>query len=304
MTLADRTGLPGREWYVPAVFTLAAFAVGVQLTLAFQALGDVGYPGEGRAWLAWLSGLTLAVLVVAHIPFELLGRLDLAALRERLPRREARVARLDDGDEEDAATAEPAPVQPSRETEARRLKVRVHSPLAMGPVIAPGEPLPITIQAEPEHLAPELEVTIEIVRGEERRSQTVTMTAPTVVHSETLDEEGPFELVVTVKHPHAPAATKTIAGRVTSYREEVGRLFDELKADAENAALDVASHSTPREVAQALARGKLIEARHVRELAASLETALYDDTAVERSTYETIHAILSQVTFETPEAAP
>lgn len=308
MTLARKIGLTDHGWYTPTAFVLGSFAIGVQVALLFEAAGPPSYPPVGKEPLAWASLGLLALLALLHLPPEedtlhrTRANLQRAwtkvtgPLSTLLARRQELV--LEPVDQPDASpggsNGTGAEAQAPVAQAAPRLKVRVHSPLAVGPVVAPEETLPIHVQAEPAELARELEVTFRVQETGTTRSTTTQMTGTDLVHTETFHDPGPLRVEVVVVHPQAQPARKVLEGRVATYREEVGRLFDELKATAMEAGMDVGPQSTPREVCQGLPALGNASYEDAEALRTHLEVALYGDDDVDRSTYEGIHTILAQ----------
>ncbi|MDX1610842.1 MAG: hypothetical protein R3185_00645, partial [Candidatus Thermoplasmatota archaeon] len=205
MTLAERTGLTQRRWYTPALLTILSFAAGIQVALAFQSLGPETYPPAGKEALAWTSWFLLAAAAVLHAPltsepyqrltaplFNLAKRIQRATAPEPIPETPAPVETAGP-----QPAAEPAPTQ--------RLKVRVHTPLMIAPVVAPGEAIPVTVTAEPEELAKELEITFAVEESKDARETTMAMRGTDLVHSETFQAPGPYTLEVRVHHPQAEA---------------------------------------------------------------------------------------------------
>lgn len=305
MTLADRLGLSERDWYPPAAFVTGSFAVGMQVALIWQALGPTPYPPPGKGILAWFSLGILVGLLALHLPSAEQTRARVSRIITRI---QARLAQTGDqagepaqappsaagGTNGEGTATDRAPVQ-----EASRLKIRVHSPLMVGPVVAPGETVPIQVHAEPEALARQLEVAFQVTHNATTWETTATMQGTDLVHDETFDEPGPFEIVVEARHPQSDPARKRIEGRVATYREEVGRLFDELKDRAREVGAEVGRQSTPREVCQHLPTIANASYDDAEALRTHLEVALYGDDAVDRATYEAIHTIIREVGLET-----
>lgn len=299
MTLASKLGWTDRRGYVPTAFAVTAFALGVQIALVFEALGPTSYPPPGKGTLAWSSGLILGVSAVLHVPWERL-RSSWANARQtlessRLPRRAVHLApyyrsRPDPGRDE---TSVDARTNGHPAAQAARLEARVHSPLSAGPVVAPGEEIEFTIEAEPEHLARELDVTIVVDGPTGSRSTRTGMSSTELTHTETFEEPGRFTVSIQLDHPNADPQSKTLAGRVATYREEIGRLFETLKDRAASKGLDVGPGSTPREVCRELRKLETVGPGDLADLAVELEVALYGDDEVDRSTYETVHAAIT-----------
>jgi hypothetical protein len=289
MNLAQRLGWTDRRLYVPAMFAVTAFALGVQIALVTEALGAAGYPPAGKEGLAWGSGLVLALSAVLHVPWSDV-RAKLEGLgRSPIPRRSVHLRPYDPARE--ATVGEPAH-NGDGEVDAD-LKVRLHSPLSAGPAVAPGEELPIVVEAEPEQLARKLEVQITVRGPEGSRTVHERMPGTELEHVITFEETGPFTVRVEVDHPRADPVAKTLQGRVTTYDEEIGRLFEQLKEQAARAGLDVTPSSTPREVCQELRGRESADASQLADLAVELEVALYGDDEVDRATYETVHAAIA-----------
>ncbi len=304
MTLADRLGLSDHDWYPPAAFVVGSFAVGMQLALIWQALGSTPYPPPGKGLLAWGSLLILVALIALQLPPSQQTRERVATAIDRFRERLAEAKASGEPDEEPGAAAagtnghanppeEPA-VQP-----AARLKIKVHSPLMVGPVVAPGETVPVQVHAEPEALARELEVTFQVTHNDRTRTATANMQGTDLVHTETFEEPGRFEILVQARHPKGQPASKRIEGRVATYREEVGRLFDQLKARAREAGAQVGDQSTPREVCKHLTTIANASYDDAEALRTHLEVALYGDAGVDRATYEAVHTIIREVGLET-----
>lgn len=292
MTLAHRLGLPDRKGYVPAAFALTAFALGVQIALVTEALGSQPYPPQGKTALAWISGLLLGASTVLHVPW----KTAFAKLQDEwateIPRRAVHLAPYH----------EPRPdPQPDREhphnghepTSGTRLQARVHSPLSAGPVVAPGEELPLTIEAEPEQLARELEVTITVHGPSGSGTVHERMPGVQLEHPIVFAETGAFNVSIELSHPRAQPTSKTLRGRVIPYQEEIGRLFEQVKDRAERAGLEVGPDSTPRELCHQLRTMTDVDPGELADLAVELEVALYGDDEVDRSTYETVYEAIS-----------
>lgn len=305
MTLAERVGLSDHDWYPPAAFVVGSFAVGMQLALIWQALGTTPYPPPGKELLAWGSLAILIGLAALQLPPspETVDRVKarVAKLRDRLseatqtpPETDTGPRRTPGGTNGHAEAPQEPPVQP-----AARLKIRVHSPLMVGPVVAPGETVPIQVHAEPEELARQLEVTFEVTHNDQTRTATANMQGTDLVHTETFEDPGRFEIHVQAHHPKGQPASKRIEGRVATYREEVGRLFDQLKARAREAGANVGDQSTPREVCKHLTTIANASYDDAEALRTHLEVALYGDAGVDRATYEAIHTIIREVGLET-----
>lgn len=307
MTLAKRTGLADVPGYTPVVFTLSAFAAGVQVALLVQAIGPSGYPPADRSTLAWITLAVLGGAAVLNVPLRR-PSLDLSRVHEvlrRLGGRRAVVlepyfdrdgASLSSSGEQTngSATPEPEEVLPT-------LSARVHSPLSAGPVVAPGETVPIAIEAEPEQLARDLTVTVE-VHGPDGSTQTQRpMEGTQLTHEISFTSSGAFEIDVRLTHPRADPVSRTLTGRISSYREEVGRLFEELKETLAGTDIDVGPQSTPREVCAELDRIDAAGPDRLADLAVELEVALYGDQEIDRSTYETVHQALDALQLNTQE---
>lgn len=300
MTLAQRLELTERPGYVPAVFTVTAFAAGVQIALLVQALGGGGYPPAGKGTLFAVSLAVLGASAILHVP---IAKLDLSWLTDRLSDlNERRSVVLAPADREPAVHA--APASSSEQTNGGtppRLSARVHSPLAAGPVVAPDEVIPITIEAEPESLAKDLEITLEIHAPSGTRTVERRMEGTRIVEGISFEQAGAFQVRVTLAHPKADNAAKTLEGRVASYREEVGRLFEALKETLATAQLDVGPQSTPREVVAELRRVDAADPSRLADLAVELEVSLYGDQEIDRATYETVHTAIDALSLERPE---
>ncbi len=329
-TQADRLGLSEIPGYTPAALLAIAFSAGVQLTLIIQAFGGASYPPNGQGLLFWSTALLLIGGLGLHVPWsQLSSSLDTDALAEAKPARHRQVLLAPAGQapatsqapspapapanghaskqaaeplvQTQGSSAEPATAtQPAPSGPAPKLKARIHSPLAKGPVVRPGEPVPFTIEAQPKELAEELEVTVSVKTDEGTRKSTAAMKDTTLVHTETFDQAGVFEIVITLEHPGAPPASQTIQGRVASYREEVGRIFEELKARCQKAGLAVGPHSTPREVCSELRTARSAKAEQLAELAIELEVALYGDKEIERHTYEAVYQAVQAIQLPSP----
>ncbi len=307
MSLADRWGLTEKSGYVPVAFTLIAFAAGVQVALIVQAIGSAGYPPEGKGTLAWLSLAVIAAAAILHVPLDRVSS-RLASSGEALSNVGKRRAVVLEPYHAAPANG-PASVSSSQQTNgadttpetAPRLSARIHSPLAAGPVVAPDETIPVTIEAEPETLARELDVTLEIHGPGGSRQVHRQMDGTRIVEGVEFHEAGPFQIHVTLTHPKADDAAKTLEGRVASYREEVGRLFEALKERMTEAELDVGPQSTPREVCSELGRVDAADPQRLADLAVELEVALYGDQEIDRATYETVHTAIEALSLETRE---
>lgn len=299
MTIAAKLGWTDQRGYVPTVFAVTAFALGVQIALVFEAFGPASYPPRGKSLLAWSSASILAASAVLHVPWEGL-RASLADLKEaitssRVPRRAVHLApyyrsRPETVGEEVSMDAR---TNGHEQTQAPTLEARVHSPLSAGPVVAPGEDVEFTIEAKPEHLARDLEVTVVVDGPTGTRSTQTGMPGTELTHTEAFDEPGEFTVTVQLDHPNADSQSKTLAGRVATYREEIGRLFEILKERAGAQGLDVGPGSTPREVCRELRKLETVDPGDLADLAVELEVALYGDDEVDRSTYETVHAAIA-----------
>lgn len=305
MTLADRLGLSDHGWYPPTAFVVGSFAVGMQLALIWQALGPTPYPPPGKELLAWGSLALLVGLVALQLPPSQATRdrlaSTLAGLRERLAEARQTDAQGQEAQPTQAAgtNGHPATSQGPAVEPAARLKIRVHSPLMVGPVVAPGETVPVQVHAEPEELARQLKVSFQVTHNDQTRTATATMQGTDLVHTETFQDPGAFEILVQARHPKSQPASKRIEGRVATYREEVGRLFDQVKARAREAGAQVGQQSTPREVCKHLTTIANASYDDAEALRTHLEVALYGDAGVDRATYEAIHTIIREVGLET-----
>lgn len=301
MTLAERFNLSDQRWYVPAAFVIASFAVGIQVALIWQAMGDASYPPQGKEALGWGSLSALVILAALHAPA---SRQELDQTLQPLSnlwthlqrgRRILVLRRLEAQEGATNGTPPEAADEPLVQPAPQRLKVRIHSPLMVGPVVAPGESVPIQVRAEPAELAGDLSVTFRIEDAKGTRQTTGHMTGTDLVHTETFEAPGPFTVSVEVEHPEGQPASKTLEGRVASYREEVGRLFDRVREQAMAQGLDIGPQSTPREVCKALPTMANASYEDAQALRTHLEIALYGDGAVDRPTYEAIHTLLREV---------
>lgn len=299
MSLAKRIGLHQYTGYVPIVFVVTAFALGVQAALFWQAFSGLGYPPPGRGLLTWSTLAVLLASIVLHVPYE--KPLSLIR-RARHPvtgflRRRAVILEP----HPDAQSPEHALEAPQDHEPSQRLSVRVHSPLAAGPVVAPQETLPITVEAEPEPLAQELSVAFELHGPSTSRTVHRQMNGERLVEGFEFKQPGGFEIHVRLDHPDADPVGETLSGRVATYQEETARLFEALKERLSKAGLDVGPQSTPREICEALGTIDAADPATLAELAVELEIALYGDEAVERSTYENIHLSLEELNLSTVE---
>jgi len=289
MSLARRLGWTQKRGYVPAMFGLTAFALGVQIALVTEALARGSYPPEGKATMAWASGLALAASALVHVPWGKLADL-VPETGSSIPRRSVHLAPHDPtrppGEETHAHNGHV-------EASAADLKVRVHSPLSAGPVVAPGEELPVTVEATPEELARELAVAITVRGPDGSRTVDERLRGTQLEHVATFDATGPFAIRVEVDHPRSQAASKTLEGRVARYDEEIGRLFERLKEEARAAGLDVTAGSTPREVCGELRSRAEADPSQLADLAVELEVALYGDDEADRETYETVYGAIA-----------
>jgi len=307
MTLAERLGWTETKGYIPTAFTITAFAIGVQVKLVADALGPRSYPPAGQDALGWGTLAVLAASLILHVPWR------------RWPQARDKIAELaETTTTEPAADAEPAggpaPGTPDRTNghneppeSMPRLKARVHSPIQHGPVFAPGDEVPVTIEAEPEELACDLEVTIETESPSGSQTAQPEMTGTQLEHVVSFGDPGRFSLTVKLDHPRSDPASKTFEGRVATYREEVGRIFEEAKERGSKAGLDIGPQSTPREVCRELGKLDGADAGDLADLAVELEIALYGDEEVDRASYETVyHAIegLDLPSEDTREVAP
>lgn len=293
MTLARRLGLHDLPGYVPVAFVLTAFAIGAQAALLLQSFPGSGYPPPGQSVLAWTSLIIILASLALNTPLDPIKR-GSKTLKSTLSRPFQRRSVM----------LEPHPDQPLRggvvdgtngEETMPRLSARIHSPLAAGPVIAPGETLPVTVEAEPESLGYELTVTFEVHGPARTHRFKRGMEGTRIVEGLVFEESGGFEVHVGLSHPDAENVGQTLAGRVASYREETARLFESLKERLAKAGLDVGPQSTPREVCQELQRANAADASTLAELAVELEIALYGDEEIQRSTYEAIFTTLQTV---------
>lgn len=290
MSLAARLGWTDRRGYVPAAFALTAFALGVQIALVTEALGPQAYPPQGKTGLAWGSGIVLALSALLHVPWRTaLGKAREALSGPEIPRRAVHLAprRHEEG------FVEAGTHNGHVEGVEADLKARVHSPLSAGPVVAPEEEIPVTIEAEPEELARELDVTITVDGPDGSRTTRHRMQGTQLEHTLAFAEPGEFTVRIELDHPSAQPVAKTLTGRVASYREEVARLFERLKEQAARAGLDVTAGSTPREVCREVRGVSQADPAELADLAVELEVALYGDDEVERSTYETVYTAIS-----------
>lgn len=307
MSLARRLGLTELDGYVPAAFVVSAFAAGVQAALIVQAFGDASYPPIGKGTLAWSTLAVLGLSAVLHVPPGPLSE-GVDRVRDRLAELNRRrhvilepyLARSGNGPVSSSeqtnggSSAEPREALPT-------LEARVHSPITAAPVIAPGEPVPITIEAEPEVLAKDLTATVEVTGPQGSRTVERPMEGTEMTLEERFGTPGSFSITVRLTHPRSEAASKTLEGRVASYREEVGRLFEQLKERMMNAELDVGPQSTPREVCNELRRTDAAPPDELADLAVELEVSLYGDEEIDRSTYETVHQALQGLRLDRQE---
>jgi hypothetical protein len=296
MTLAHDLGLPERKGYVPAAFAATAFALGVQIALVTEALGPAGYPPAGKASLAWGSALGLGISAVLHVPWRRIVDDAREALGSDIPRRSVHLAPYHEPSPQ-PSTPEGvhnghAPPEPENEVGAR-LQVRVHSPLSAGPAIAPGEDLPLVVEAEPEDLARELEVTIDVHGPSGSGTVHKRMPGTQLEHTVTFAEEGAFNVTIELSHPRAQPTSTTLRGRVAPYEAVVGDLFERVKDQATRAGLDVGPDSTPRELCRELRTLSDVDASQLADLAVELEVAMYGDEAVDRATYETVYEAIA-----------
>lgn len=307
MTLARRLGLTQPSGYVPVAFTVTAFAAGIQVALIVQALGGAGYPPEGKSLLTWLSLGIIGLSALLNLPFE---SIDAGAIPKALSNLGKRRAVILEPYLDRATNGGPAATSSTEQTNgdadpapsgAHRLSARVHSPLAAGPVVAPDEVIPVTVEAEPEALAQDLEVTFEIHGPDGTREVHRGMEGTRIVEGVSFEAPGAFTIHVTLTHPDADEAAKTLEGRVASYREEVGRLFESLKETMAELGLDAGPQSTPREVCSELGRIDAAEPGRLADLAVELEVALYGDEEIDRASYETVHTAIDDLTLERPE---
>ncbi len=292
MTLAQRLGLREAPGYVPLAFVVTAFAIGAQAALLLQSVTGAGYPPPGQSFLAWSSLIVIVASLLLNVPLDPLQRFmrrTLRLIRSPFQRR--------------SVILEPHPDQPrvpivdgaNGGDALPRLSARIHSPLAAGPVVAPNETLPVTVEAEPEALASELMVTFDVHGPIRTRRFTRQMQGTRIVEGVSFEEGGGFEVHVELSHPDAEDVAETLSGRVASYREETARLFESFKEGLAKAGFDVGPQSTPREVCQALQREKAADASTLADLAVELEVALYGDQEIQRSTYEVIYTALERV---------
>lgn len=307
MSLARRLGLTDVTGYVPAAFAVTAFALGVQGALVFEALTGSGYPPVGRAGLAWTSLIVLVASAVLHVPpdralsaFETVWN-PIASIGARRsvvlePHPDGPGHHLDATPEAAGGTNGAGRVQ--------RLSARVHSPLAAGPAVAPHETLPVTVEAEPEELAREITVTFEVHGPAKTRTLHREMRDTRLVEGLEFAGSGGFEVHVEIDHPDAEPVSQTLTGTVTTYREEIGHLFETLKERLAEDGLDVGPQSTPREVCEELGRVDAAEPDTLAELAVELEVALYGDDEIQRATYETVYTTLRSLDAPTPEEVP
>lgn len=304
MTLARRWNLTDIPGYTPIAFVVTAFVGGVQLALIIQAAGGAGYPPDGKSALAWGTLTVLGLSAILHVPLSS-SSIDLSRVREAVSGLFGRRAVVlepyfqpdTDGTPVSSSDQTNGEARPQPEEVLPTLSARIHSPLSAGPVVAPGEPVDVTIEAEPAELAEELTVTVQ-TRGPGGSDEIGRpMEGTEMVHEVAFDESGSFEITVELTHPRADPVSKTLTGRVSSYREEVGRLFEELKERMASLDLDVGPQSTPREVCAELDRVDAASPDRLADLAVELEVALYGDEEIDRSTYETVHQALDALSL-------
>ncbi len=291
MSLAQRLGLPRLPGYVPAAFVATAFALGVHAALVLEALRGSGYPPDGRALATWSTLAVILASLLLHAPFERAASLAQSARRSLQDPFQRRAVILEPHPE---AHAPPTVRRPEHNGQppAQRLSARIHSPLAAGPVVAPDETLPVTVEAEPEPLTEALSITFEVHGPEASRTVHRTMEGTRIVEGFQFKHAGGFEVHVRLEHPDADPVEQTLKGRVGPYREETARLFEALKERLAEPGLDVGPQSTPREVCNALGTIDAGDPANLADLAVELEVALYGDAPVERATYETVYTAI------------
>lgn len=299
-TLASRLGWAEHKAYVPIAFAVTAFALGVQLALITEAIGAGTYPPAGKTTLAWVSGLVLVVSAIMHVPWARVQQAVEGSTKilegSPIPSRSVHLAPYHET--QFTQTLVPGDEAPANNGQADaglggEVTARVHSPLSAGPVVAPGEEMDFTIEAEPQELSHELDVQIEVHGPNGSRQMQVPMEGTQANHTLAFEDPGEFTVAIVLDHPRSEPVSKEIHGRVASYREEVGRLFETLKEQAAAAGLDVGPGSTPREVCHVLGEATEVKPTQLADLAVELEVALYGDEEVDRATYETVHGAIA-----------
>lgn len=285
-----------RSWAEPALVLVMAFCGGAQLAYVLQALAGGDYFGlDLPAKLA-----TLAVLLAG------------AGYLLRHERRRAFASRWRARAAAPHAAPQPPPLEPEPEEPPRpgapapTLRLDLETPLGRGPVWPPGEPLPVTVRvsgAGPEGMA-ELDLELELQHSGGRERARVPLRGSVAVLSQTVPSPGPFKLTARALRHGEPVAEASVQGRASSYREEVGRRFEQLKASVGRAGLPVGPDATPREVQETLARRFPGLAPRLDGLAGVLETALYSPDEVGRDTYEALVRALGELERRGLEAAP
>ncbi|HEV8361583.1 MAG TPA: DUF4129 domain-containing protein [Candidatus Thermoplasmatota archaeon] len=290
---------PSGGWSRAVLVVAVAFSAGAQLVFVLQGLA-VGDYFQGD--LAFKFG-TLAVLAVGGY---LLWKTQPHPTNDAPPA--APPAAPAAAPAPPAPRPSPAPAQIARPAGSRApaIQIVVETPLARGPVWPPGEPLPITLQVRGASQADLASIDVELelrhAGGAERAR--VAMREPTAVLSQTVPSPGPFQVKARALWQGAVVAEATVDGRAASYREEIGRRFDALKANAEAAGLPVGADSTPREVREVLARRYPTLRRSLDDMVGALEVALFAEDEVGRETYEALARALAEVEQRGLEAVP
>lgn len=296
----SRAGEPRPGWLPPLLVLIVAFCAGAQLAFAFQAL----LLGEDYFRDALLMKFgTLALLVAGGI---LLLPPDRRAAWSRAPAAPLAPARPAPAPAA-PARAPPAPAtapRTAREDPFPPLSIALETPLAKGPVWPPGEPLPVSVHVRggpPGHEGVDIELEVQHAGGAERGR--VSLKGTSALLSQTIPQPGPFTLTAKALLHGTAVASASVEGRAASYREEIARRFEGLRASATAKGLSVGPDATPRELRDALARRHPSMRRSLEEVVASVEVALYAEDEVGRETYESLVRALADVERRGLEAA-
>jgi hypothetical protein len=186
------------------------------------------------------------------------------------------------------------------------IQLTLTTPLEKGPVWPPGEPLPVTIQVRgasaQDLLSLDVELELRHAGGAERAR--VALREPVAVLSQTVPQPGPFQVRARALWQGQPVAEAAVEGRAASYREEIGRRFDGLKAGAAAQGIGITTGSTPREVRDAFVRHYPKLRRSMDDLLMALEVALFAEDEVGRDTYEQLVRALADIEQRGQEAVP
>lgn len=281
-------------WKRAGLVTAVAFCAGAQIPFLLQAL-------TGRDYFATELPFKLGTLAVLVVGLYLLRPLPkpAAAKPAQSPAPAPRPA------PPAPAAAPRTPTLPAG-TRAPNVQLVLETPLSKGPVWPPGEPLPITVQVRGASAADLASIDVELelkhAGGSERAR--VALRESVAVLSQTVPQPGAFQVKARALWQGAVIAEAAVDGRAASYREEIGRRFDALKASSAAQGLAITQGSTPREVRDVLVRAQPQKRRSIDELLAALEVALFAEEEVGRDTYEQLVRALADIEQRGEEAAP